>query len=245
LLSRPALVYPRSAVKATEPAADRTLVFFFTLALFLSGYALQQRTLRHLREAIKPKPKPAPSPLIFLPDRFKDADRFSKDTTELEDGTVVVIHRTENATPGGNEGAGEAGKDGEKTSLSERQRSQREKLMREILGVYPQASEPDFREDDAVVEGEVEGEVADDGDSEAEIAAVSEASAASLSELREDSTPLELQEVMVQKDEQQQQALVGPAEKPISRAERRRKIREEIQRLARSDKPVYYQRRLW
>lgn len=32
---------------------------------------------------------------------------------------------------------------------------------------------------------------------------------------------------------------------PISRAERRKMIKEEIQRLAQSDKPVYYQRRLW
>ena len=34
-------------------------------------------------------------------------------------------------------------------------------------------------------------------------------------------------------------------EKPISRAERRRLIKEEIRRLAQADKPVYYQRRLW
>jgi hypothetical protein len=32
---------------------------------------------------------------------------------------------------------------------------------------------------------------------------------------------------------------------PISRAERRKLIKEEIQRLAQADKPVYYQRRLW
>lgn len=35
------------------------------------------------------------------------------------------------------------------------------------------------------------------------------------------------------------------AEKPISGAERRRLIKEEIRRLSQSDKPVYYQRRLW
>ncbi|KAL1872292.1 hypothetical protein VTK73DRAFT_1674 [Phialemonium thermophilum] len=34
-------------------------------------------------------------------------------------------------------------------------------------------------------------------------------------------------------------------EKPISRAERRRRIREDIQRLAQGSKPVFYQRRLW
>lgn len=34
-------------------------------------------------------------------------------------------------------------------------------------------------------------------------------------------------------------------QKPISRAERRRLIKEEIQRLAQGEQPVYYQRRLW
>jgi hypothetical protein len=33
--------------------------------------------------------------------------------------------------------------------------------------------------------------------------------------------------------------------KPISRAERRRRIKAEIQRLSQGDEPVYYQRRLW
>ncbi|KAI1816128.1 hypothetical protein GGS20DRAFT_539631 [Poronia punctata] len=32
---------------------------------------------------------------------------------------------------------------------------------------------------------------------------------------------------------------------PLSRAERRRRIKAEIQRLSRGDTPVYYQRRLW
>lgn len=34
-------------------------------------------------------------------------------------------------------------------------------------------------------------------------------------------------------------------EQPISRAERRRRIKAEIQRLSQGDEPVYYQRRLW
>ncbi|RYP09464.1 hypothetical protein DL765_008414 [Monosporascus sp. GIB2] len=37
----------------------------------------------------------------------------------------------------------------------------------------------------------------------------------------------------------------GEGEKPLSRAERRRRIKEEIQRLSQGDQPVYYQRRLW
>ncbi len=34
-------------------------------------------------------------------------------------------------------------------------------------------------------------------------------------------------------------------EKPISRAERRRRIKEEIQKLSQGDQKGYYQRRLW
>lgn len=34
-------------------------------------------------------------------------------------------------------------------------------------------------------------------------------------------------------------------QKPVSRAERRRLIKEEIRRLAQGEQPVYYQRRLW
>jgi hypothetical protein len=59
------------------------LVLLFTTALFLSGCVIQQRTLRELRAAIKPTPRP--SPKIFLPDRFKQA------TTELKDGTIIII----------------------------------------------------------------------------------------------------------------------------------------------------------
>lgn len=34
-------------------------------------------------------------------------------------------------------------------------------------------------------------------------------------------------------------------EKPISRAERRRRIKQEIRELSQGETPVYYQRRLW
>lgn len=58
-------------------------MIIFTTALFLSGYVLQQRTLRDLRAAIR---EPArPKPVTFLPDRFKYS------TTELPDGTTVTI----------------------------------------------------------------------------------------------------------------------------------------------------------
>ncbi|KAM7190566.1 hypothetical protein V8F20_009699 [Naviculisporaceae sp. PSN 640] len=64
-------------------ALSSGIVLLFTTALFLSGYAIQQRTLRDLRAAIKPSPRPEPK--IFLPDRFK------KSTTELPDGMVIEV----------------------------------------------------------------------------------------------------------------------------------------------------------
>ncbi|KAH6628530.1 hypothetical protein F5144DRAFT_579293 [Chaetomium tenue] len=64
-------------------AVSSGIVFLCTTALFLSGYVLQQRTLRDLRAAIKEPPRP--SPKIFLPDRFKQS------TTELADGTIIAL----------------------------------------------------------------------------------------------------------------------------------------------------------
>ncbi|ORY11916.1 hypothetical protein BCR34DRAFT_483406 [Clohesyomyces aquaticus] len=44
------------------------IVFLFTLALFLSGYVLQQRTVHSLQAAIKPRlPKPLPAPVAVAP----------------------------------------------------------------------------------------------------------------------------------------------------------------------------------
>ncbi|KAF4122849.1 hypothetical protein GMORB2_7156 [Geosmithia morbida] len=41
-----------------------------TLALFLSGYIIQQRTLRNLRASIRPR-QPRPKPQIYLPEQFQ------------------------------------------------------------------------------------------------------------------------------------------------------------------------------
>ncbi|PKS09579.1 hypothetical protein jhhlp_004196 [Lomentospora prolificans] len=57
--------------------------YFRFIILFISGCAIQQRTLREIRQGIK---APKPSPKIYLPDRFKHT------TTELEDGTIVIIN---------------------------------------------------------------------------------------------------------------------------------------------------------
>lgn len=46
-------------------------------------------------------------------------------------------------------------------------------------------------------------------------------------------------------DKVEEDAKRAGEEQPISRAERRRRIKAEIQRLSQGDEPVYYQRRLW
>ncbi|OAQ98454.1 hypothetical protein LLEC1_02883 [Akanthomyces lecanii] len=58
-----------------------TVIFLCTLALFLSGYVIQQRTVNDLREAIRPRIRPVTKP--HLPERFKAR------ITELEDGSIV------------------------------------------------------------------------------------------------------------------------------------------------------------
>ena len=49
-------------------------VFFFTTALFLAGYVLQQQTVRDIRAVIKPQLTRAPpnGPELFLPKQFRD-----------------------------------------------------------------------------------------------------------------------------------------------------------------------------
>ena len=151
-----------------------TPVFLCTAALFLSGYAIQQRTLRDLRAAIKPSPRP--SPKIFLPDRFQ------KSTTELEDGTIVAVDDDFDVPRRKTQGA----------------------LVVEVKQTLPEGAEG-LQEQKPVV---------DDNEGPTRTARGDEA----------------------QSDK---------VEKPISRAERRRRIKEEIMQLSQGEERGYYQRRLW
>ncbi|KAH8662088.1 hypothetical protein BX600DRAFT_437511 [Xylariales sp. PMI_506] len=160
-------------------AVSSTIVILCTAALFFSGYAIQQRTLRDLRKAIRPGPRP--SPKIYLPDRFK------QQTTELEDGTVVEIDN------GGASSGGEAPTD---------------EIVVEVRPTIPE--EKSVQQPMAVIGEERRNEADDDV-----------------------------------KQAIQDQAADTKAEKPLSRAERRRKIKQEIMELSQGESPVYYQRRLW
>jgi hypothetical protein len=164
-------------------------VFLCTTALFLSGYAIQQRTLRDLRAAIKPSPRP--SPKTFLPDRFKQS------TTELPDGTIIVLD-------GG--GGGEEG--------------QEEEPFVEVKPTLGDGAETK------------NGEDVDSPESLAENEPTKTAKSKESSEKEKVTDP---------------GAEDGPYEpqKPMSRAERRRRIKEEIMKLSQGEERGYYQRRLW
>ncbi|KAI1212776.1 uncharacterized protein F4807DRAFT_457574 [Annulohypoxylon truncatum] len=157
------------------------IVVLCTAALFLSGYVIQQRTLRDLRSAIKINREPRPSPKIYLPDRFK------KSTTELEDGTVVDL---------------------DDPRLGSRRRKNT------------------VEEDDIII---VRPTFPD--------------------EKSEQQKPVKAEQnnahgAGVETPDIEDEAMKTP-QKPISRAERRRQIKEEIRRLSEGTERVYYQRRLW
>lgn len=149
-----------------------------TAALFLSGYAIQQRTVRDLRAAIRPNRVPRASPKVYAPDPSE------KRTVELEDGTVVDI---------------------EDAQLERNRRKAEDNyiIVRPSLpgekSKYQKQAAPNKKKGAAKARAEIQNE-------EEEAAA---------------------------------------EQKPISRAERRRQIKEEIRRLSEGQEPVLYQRRLW
>ncbi|ETS84983.1 hypothetical protein PFICI_03008 [Pestalotiopsis fici W106-1] len=167
-------------------ALSSLIILSFTTALFLSGYVIQQRTLRDLRKAIRPDPRP--SPKIYLPDRFKQS------TTELEDGTVVNIENHDDA-PSGN--------------------AAQQKKGDFVIEVRP--SVPEDVSQKPLNEKESHSD-SDKGQSKSD------------------------QNGKKKSDNTKQQA---EEEEPISRAERRRRIKEEIRELSQGETPLYYQRRLW
>ncbi|KAL2258344.1 hypothetical protein VTK26DRAFT_8377 [Humicola hyalothermophila] len=185
-------------------AVSSGVVFLFTLALFLSGYALQQRTLRELLAAIKPAA--APSPQIFLPDRFKQS------TTELPDGTVIVVDDDVN--------------DNGQTAR-QRQRQQQQQQQRPAIQVRLTRPDDDTSADRGFrVQGKRqtrrEHDAEDDGERGKERPSSSEGEGEGGS---------------------------TAAKKPISRAERRRRIKQDLMRAAESEKEEkgsrYVRRRLW
>lgn len=195
-----------------------------TTALFLSGYVIQQRTVGHLRAAIRPNP----SPQIFIPDRFR------QDTTELADGTIVVLDEYDRPTrqpisvPGEPEGQSHAvhasDKGGATVEVKETpEESLDEQQQQRVLSIEK------LRQETEDAEGREQHQGAPQP----------------LVETKPQPDPWEVRAEGEQTPDESTEHPEDDAKRPVSRAERRRLIKEEIMRLAQGDEPVYYQRRLW
>ncbi|ERS98154.1 uncharacterized protein SPSK_06619 [Sporothrix schenckii 1099-18] len=182
-------------------AVSASIVILCTFALFISGYVLQQRTLRQLRQSIRmPKPEP---PKIFLP------DRFNKMTTELADGTIVTIET-------------DVDENGNAIIVADNAPSQSQ--------ASPLVGGPRNKDhNDIVVEVTPSRPGAEDQTQQ---------------RLAGDKAPREQNAdgmgVVPEEVTQKQK----PTSKPVSKAERRRLIKEELMKMGANEKPNYYQRRL-
>lgn len=194
-------------------------VILCTFALFFSGYVLQQRTLRQLRQSIR-EPKPEP-PKIFLP------DRFNKMTTELSDGTIVTIENdnyesgiiiADNA-PSKSQTSPAAGghKDIAAAAAAE--------IVVEVKASLPGA-------DDEQTQQRLTGQGVSSDSVHIEKAAAQQKAADTIAV----AAPAGAMKKIGATEKQQ---------KPVSKAERRRLIKQELMQLSHNEKPVHYQRRLY
>ncbi|KAK1779984.1 hypothetical protein QBC45DRAFT_120268 [Copromyces sp. CBS 386.78] len=215
------------------------IVFIFTAALFLSGYAIQQRTVRDLRQAIKPTPRP--SPRTYLPDQFK------KMKVELPDGTIVPVRddgmviEIKPTTP----------KEAHDTSETEEENQQNKPIpaLEPAPESIPEKAKNKktsserarkYREQQQLKkqqQRQQEGLVVQQGQQQQDYSTRS-------NQAEQQGTtqglPIEIPEGMLEHPDPDMRA-----ERAVSPAERRRLIKEEIQRLAQPEERGYYQRRLW
>ncbi|KAI0402476.1 hypothetical protein F4802DRAFT_575933 [Xylaria palmicola] len=198
------------------------IVLLCTSALFISGCLIQQRTLRDLRSAIRPAVVTRPKPRSWDTAALARAAGM-KTTIRLEDGTLVEIQGGSSSSSGsssGGLGTAEAGAGDELPEV----------VVVEVRPTTPPDEEPPAaaaREPAAPSprEGGGGGGGGDGGDGEGD---------------EGDDEPPAL-------DVKGAAAWDGVQEggEPLSRIERRKRIKAEIQRLSQGDTPVYYQRRLW
>ncbi|KAK3954374.1 hypothetical protein QBC32DRAFT_336570 [Pseudoneurospora amorphoporcata] len=215
------------------------IVFIFTAALFLSGYAIQQRTVRDLRQAIKPTPRP--SPKTYLPDQFK------KMKVELPDGTIVPVRddgmviEINPTTPKEARETSETGEENqqkkpipalEPAPESIPEKAKNKKTSSERARKYREQQQLKKQQ-----QRQQEGLVVQQGQQQQDYS-----TRPNQAEQQETTQGLliEIPEGMLEHPDPNMRA-----EKAVSPAERRRLIKEEIQRLAQPEERGYYQRRLW
>jgi hypothetical protein len=172
-------------------------VFIFTIALFLSGYVLQQQTVRNLRAAIKPQlVRPKPGPDLYLPPQFRDAEYWEAR------GVVDAVRVDESVGDGG---------ESKKAVGDEGGREEEDNMIGATRWQKAAARKKKLMEEQALKEG---------------------------------------QRVMVEDQigvvgEEPKDAVSKPPEKPVSRAERRRKIKEQILAEGEGEGFKGYRRRVW
>lgn len=228
-----------------------TLVVSFTTALFLSGYAIQQRTVRHLRAAIRPET----SPQLFLPDRFRD------DTTELDDGTIVMLDEYNRPIrlKAGRVSIGKSDSwnvaDGAARLEADDAENRSQGLGAVEITVHETPSQDTdqqqkvmaLEEPSAVEEWrpEKEGESQESQAPPQEPQEPQESQKQQQVQAQPQLAPWEIREEDVVEEEPSSDGSDIDGAKPMSRAERRKKIKEDIQKLSQGETPIYYQRRLW
>jgi hypothetical protein len=188
-----------------ELTRSAPLVFIFTTALFLSGYVLQQQTIRDLRAAIKPQlVRPNPGPDLYLPPQFRDAEYW--EARGVVDAVQVVEPETDN---GGS-----------------------------MSGIESEEKGSDSGGDGNGEEDNMIG------------ATRWQKAAARKKKLLEEKVLLEGQKRLAEEEsggtnKDEQEVAPKPKEKPISRAERRRRIKEQILAEGEGEGFKGYRRRMW
>lgn len=205
-------------------AISSAIVISCTTALFLSGYVIQQRTVGHLRAAIRPNP----SPHIYIPDRFR------QDTTELADGTIVVLDEYDRPTRQRISVPGEPG--GRNHAALESENSEVVVEVKETP-----AESLDEQQQQRVLAIENLRQETEDAETKEQHQGAQQPPL----EAKTQPAPWEMRAEGKQTPKEDAGYAEDETEKPVSRAERRRLIKEEIMRLAQGDEPVYYQRRLY
>lgn len=182
--------------------ANLDSVFLFTTALFLSGYVLQQATVRDLRAAIRPQlDRLKPGPDLYLPPQF------------TEDGYLIDVIKTETQTAHDDAVRDTTIIEDAGSTIEEESRQSIEERSSDMVGATQKAARRKVEESGLEMGQEAQNPIVD-------------------SKPRD--TPKETLPIASK-----------PREKPISAAERRRRIREQIVAEGEGEGFKGYRRRMW
>jgi hypothetical protein len=208
------------------------LVISFTLALFLSGYAIQQRTLRDLRATIRPAERPRhhdtlPSDWEHLPDEFLQSNGADEYTVP-DEGYHLRKSKATSSNLRAYQDAGRSKSPGGQVVI---------RVTESGAGVEQRQSRVDDlgNSDGGRIDGVLGIRKSEKGDAEAALPSAAKGT----------STDAGGEKHIAGQSAGSTAKGEAATEKPLSRYERRKAIREEIRRLSYNPKPMYYQRRLW